>query len=466
MEGIRLLLIKAAQTPAQTAFQLAVQWKASGVWFTYRAGALQDAQGRYYLLSGGPEGGQYSVDEPNFSTLPSLVTTRLAAGQPVTFRLDWIIMSAFGQDALHFDPGANPQVGQEWTLNQEVDAGGFSLRFTRARLKESPDGAQTLEFDIEAPKGVTGVNLFSNVDGAFSGESGYDRSRGILVSRITLAALPAQPIDLQLSEVLYRVDGPWEITWTPAEMNFPALTPTPAPTRLAAPAPTPIPGEPLLLELQSLLEKAYADYQAGPGWVHQAFEVEQAESVGALDSSDLPEQPLHYRSEGWFRLDEQGYVRTRIYIRKSLEGEFISADVDEGVAHFSFPENRGGIGQDVYLEAPSYNLNLLSLWNGYLAQGGTMRQEQGTLDGQLCRLVQVRRPYDPPQVFSGEPAPVQADTYAAWVDESGRVLQTQYRMEYSDGSSRIKTTTRYLALERVTAPSAEVQALLDKIIMP
>ncbi|NMC81132.1 MAG: hypothetical protein GYA59_17365, partial [Chloroflexi bacterium] len=154
VEGIRLLLIKAAQTPAQTAFQLAVQWEGQQR-MVHHTGpvALQDAQGRYYLLSGGPEGGRYSADEPNFSTLSSLVTTRLAAGQPVTFRLDWIIMSAFGQDVLHFDPGANPQVGQEWTLDQEVEAGGFSLRFIRARLKESPDDAPTLEFDIEAPKG-------------------------------------------------------------------------------------------------------------------------------------------------------------------------------------------------------------------------------------------------------------------------------------------------------------------------
>jgi len=469
VDGITLVLLKAAQTPTNTAFQLGLEWEGQGRMVHHTAPlTLQDARGRYYILSGGPEGGSYSSENPNFSTLPSLVTTPVEVGEPLTFRLDWIIMSAFGQASFEFDPGEDPRAGQEWTLNEEVQAGGFDLHFTTARLKEAADGMLTLEFDVEAPKGITGVNLFPNAEISSGGESGFDKSREILVSRVTLEALPDRPLELQISEVLYKVEGPWEIAWVPAQVDFaPYPTPTPAPTRMPGPGPTLVPGEPLLYELQAALENAYDEFQKRPGWVRQVIEVEQAEDIGGLDTGDLPEQPRHSLLESWVRLDEQGYVRTQIYIRKSLDGEFISADVNDGVVHFSLPEGRGGIGEDVYLAAPSFDFDLITILNGYLASGGTLHQETGVLDEKTCQLYEITRLYDPPQVFGGEPAPVQVASYSAWVDpESGKVLQIQNGMTYTDGSLRVKTTTRFLSLERLASPSDEVRRLLEMIIMP
>jgi hypothetical protein len=469
VNGIRLVLLKTAQTPSDTALQFGLEWEGQKRVVHHTAPiTMQDAQGRYYVLSGGTEGGIYSPETPNFSSLPSLVTTPLKSSGPLTFRMDWVIMFAFGQTSLDFDPGPKPQAGQEWALNKNVRAGGFDLRFTTARLKEAADGSVTLEFDIEAQEGITGVSLFPSGEQSTSGESGYDTARGVLVSWVTLPALPVGPVQLQIIEVLYKVEGPWEIVWEPAPLDFSSYpTPTSVPTRIAPPAPTLIPGEPLLFELKALLKSGYADYQKGPGWVHQVVEMEAAEDFG-LDHGDMLEMPRQYQIESWIRLDERGYARTTIYVRKSLEGEFLSADIKDGAVYFSLPEGRGGISEDEYLATPSYDLvDLLTVFNSYLAEGATIRRENILLEGKACQLYEVTQLYDPPQLFGGELAPVQATSFAAWVDpRSGTVLRIQDSMAYTDGSSRIKTTTRFLSLEKVETPPQEILDLLAKVIRP
>jgi hypothetical protein len=466
--GITLRLLKTSQDPAQTAFQLGMEWEEQNRMVHHTAPiTLQDNQGRYYILSGGPDSGKYSSENPNFSTLSSLVTVPLNGSSPMTFRLDWVIMSAAGQTSLQFNPGKDAKPDQEWVLDEKINVGGFDLHFTKARLKKDADGWITFEFDIEAPDGVVGINLFSNSE-SFSDESGYDKGRGLLVSRVTLPELPVQPVTFNISEVLYKVKGPWEITWQPDRINFSVIsTITPAPIRMAEPTPTLVPDAPLLSELQILLERADADNPQGPGWVHQVMEINLAESTGVLDTGDLPEQPLHSRVEAWYRLDENGYVRTTIYIRKTLDGDFLSADINNEMYHFSIPEGRGGIGEDIYLTKPSYDLNLLSTLNGYLMEGGTIRQENIVINGISCRSYEATLPYDPPQVFTGEADPVHAMIYSACIDPvNGKVIQAQNQLEYADGTSLIKGTTRFLSLTKVDILPDEVRQLLEKIIMP
>jgi len=468
IEGITLRLLKASQGPAQTAFQFGLEWEGQNNIVHHTAPiTLQDDQGRYYILSGGPEPGNYSSDNPNFSTLSSLVTVPLNTSELLTFQLDWITMTAMGPTNLPFDPGKDAKPGQEWLLDEKINVGGFDLFFTKARLKKDLDGSITFEFDIEAPDGVVGVGLSSNAD-SFSTESGYDKGNGMLVSRITLPVLPVQPITFQVSEVLYKVNGPWEITWQPEPVNFLAdLTVTPAPTRMPAATPTIASDNPLLSDLQALLKHAEADNPRGPGWVHQVMEIDLPESTNVLDTGDLPEQPLHTRVEAWYHLDEKGYVRTTVYIRKTPDGKFLSADIDNGIYHFSIPEGRGSIGEDIYLAKPSYDLNLLSTMNSYVMEGGMLRKESSVVDGISCQLYQATHPYDPPQLFYGEAASVRAVIYSACVDPvNGKVLQVQSQMEYEDGTSLTKGTTRFVSLEKVDVLPDEVRQLLEQIVMP
>ena len=216
--------------------------------------------------------------------------------------------------------------------------------------------------------------------------------------------------------------------------------------------------------MEALLSKAAAP--AGPGWVHQVSLLDQTSPTG-LDTGDQMEESLQMRVDGWFLLDEQGYARVTVYIRKTLEGEFVSADVENGIYHFSFPEGRSGIGQDIYLARPSYYYNPLSTLNGYVAEGGKITREISTVDGTSCYLYTAARAYDPPLIYSWEAAPVRAMAYSACIDPlTGAVLQLQSRMTYADGTTRIKDTTSFISLEKTEDLSEEARQLLDKIIMP
>ena len=190
VNGITLRLIKVDQSPAQTAFQLAMEWQGANRIVSHTAPiTLQDAQDHYYILYSGPDGGSSSIDHPNYTTLPSLVTVPVDGSSPLTFRVDWVIMSASTRGAdnsaaiLKFDPGKAARVGQEWSLDQTFQAGEFDLQFTKARLKAAQDGGFTLEFDIQAPPAITMVNLFPKNATSTTTESGYDPARGVLVSR-------------------------------------------------------------------------------------------------------------------------------------------------------------------------------------------------------------------------------------------------------------------------------------------
>lgn len=472
--GIMLRLDKAVQTTDQTAFQLSMTWEGTNRFVrNYGPFTLQDELGRYYILSGGPEGGAYTIDNPNFTTLPSMVTSPVDGSSPLTFRMDWVSVSAStrggsadgGAAIFTFDPGTAAKVGQEWTIDQTFPVNEFNLHFTKARLKAAQDGTFILEFDIQAPSAVSMVNLVPKDDSSPTTESGFDKTRGGLVSRVMLPALPAQPIDLYISEVVYKVNGPWEITWQPQRLNGTFPTPTAAPTRLAPPPTVLNSSAPLLAEAQELLNKA--SIPNGPGWVHQVIQMDQAAPVGILDTGDQPEQPLQMTTDAWFLLDEQGFARTTVIIRKTPDGKLASADIDNGVYHFRFPEGHGNVSQDIYLAKPTYYYDPLTTINSYITEGGKVSRESTTVDGKTCQQYTGTRTYNPPMILWGEPAPVIAMTYSACIDPvTGAVLQIQDQMDYADGTHRIKDTTRFVSLEKVETLPDEVRQLLDKIAMP
>ena len=469
IQGITLRLLKVAQTPNQTAFQLALEWEGLGRVVHHTAPVtLRGPDGHYYILSAGPEAGLYTSDNPNYSTLPSYVTTAIRGEDPLTLSLEWVMMSATGQASFTFDPGRNPQIGQEWALDEGLLVGGYPLRVTAGRLKPGENGQVVLEFDLEAPADVTGVSIYPVTNAGSSGESGWDRGRDTLVARSTLPGLPTGPVELQVMEVRYRLDGPWQITWQPQAIDFSGFAAaTPAPTRLPGPTPTFVPEQPLLQEIAALLDKAYGPYQRGPGWVHMVMEVRSPGDVGVLDTGDLPPQPLEYISESWIYLDREGYMRIRVVQINSLDGVPILTYLTNDTAHLNLPEGRGGFGEDLYLAAPSYDNELLSILNWHLAEGRTVERMEVVLEGRRSWLLRVAQEYEPPQVYQGEPAPVWKSEYRVWVDqETGRVLQSQSVMFYVDGESRVRDTTVFRQLERVETPPSEVLQLLDQMILP
>jgi hypothetical protein len=473
VNGMTLHLIKAVQTPSESAFQLALSWDGANRLIHHTAPiTLQDAGGRYYILSGAPDGGASGIDQPNYGTLPSVMTTPVDAGSPLTFRLNWVMMSISsaayddpaGAPILRVDAGKSAHVGQEWSIDQTIQAGGYNLHFTKARLKPAEGGTIILEIDADPQPGIASLNLLP-AEGSASYEAGFDNARNVLVSRITLPTLPTKPVDLYISEILCKINGPWEVTWQPTDQGIAALSPTPAPTRMAPANSALATGQPLLDEMQKLRQSEAVP--AGPGWVHQVFQIDQADSAKTLDTGDLPEQPLEYRTDTWYRLDEQGYIREAVYIRSSPDGKLLGVDIDNGIYHFSLPEGSGGMGTDVYIAKPSYDFNQVAYFNDVVTGGGTISREDSQVDGSACRLYTATQTFNPAAVYSNEALPARASRHSVCIDpKTGTVLQIQDRMEYTDGTSQIRDTTRFLSLEKVDSLPADVQQYLDQVVMP
>ena len=57
--------------------------------------------------------------------------------------------------------------------------------------------------------------------------------------------------------------------------------------------------------------------------------------------------------------------------------------------------------------------------------------------------------------------------HSACIDPTtGAVLQTQNQMIYSDGTNRVKDTTRFISLEKMETLPDEVRQLLERVVMP
>jgi hypothetical protein len=236
---------------------------------------------------------------------------------------------------------------------------------------------------------------------------------------------------------------------------------------MAVPTPTIIPSEPCLSDLATLLARAEEEKPEGPGWIHQTLEISQTQPPAMLDSGDMIEEPLNKQTDIWYYLDEDGNAQTTVTIRKTLDGTIYSADISDGPYHFSIPEGRGSIEESIYMAEPSFNLNLLSTFNGYLQEGGSIHTEDSNLDGRTCQLYEARLPYDPPQTFTGEELAVTTLVYSACIDPTSRqVLQVQNHMDYIDGTSKLKGTTRFLVLEKVNSLPEEVSEILESVVIP
>ncbi len=472
VNGLTLLLLKAAQTPSETAFQFGMEWEGQNRMVGHTAPiTLRDSAGRYYLLYGGSDSGSYTNENPNFTSLSSMVTTPIRSTEPLTFSLDWAAVSVFGAGApeasFTFDPGPSPQVGQEWALDQPLQVGDLSMKVVAARLKQDPSGQYSLEFDLQAPNKVYGLTLFPRDADSAGASTGVDRARGLLVSIVMLNEIPTAPVTLDAQEATLHVTGPWQIVWTPKATDFPpTASPTPAPTRLV-PSTVFIPGQPALQEAQALLEKGYAPFHQGPGWVHVVKEAHIEPGSGNLDMGIMP-LPLPLTThEEWYQIDQQGLSAVNALLAYSPEGELVSASFQNGAVHFGMPDVRGDISPDVFVSAPTLDDNLMNSLSYRLSQGQPVEQQEVELDGRPCLQITMPERFDPPQAQWGETEPVKESAYQVWLDrETGRVLQSGTRVTYADGSSRYSYLYKLLKIELLDQPSQDVIDLLNGVVMP
>lgn len=133
-----------------------------------------------------------------------------AQAWPLTIHLEGVDAQASDLSAqFTFDTGPNPQPGQEWSLNQDVPLGDFTVRVEKVVFT----GAGYY-FEMTAPPEVRSVNL-EILDTSPLGGSGGNDGRGLLTASVDYAQPPTGPLNILLYAPILTARGDWRLQWQP-----------------------------------------------------------------------------------------------------------------------------------------------------------------------------------------------------------------------------------------------------------
>ena len=173
---------------------------------------------------------------------------------PVTLVIDSVHLSMGVDASFTFDPGPDPQPGQVWELNQEVELkNGYSLRVLRATYpRNSPQPG--FSFEMESDTGVSAAFLVDteHLLAEGPGLSGSPRSKTFQDDFYYAESMPAGPITVTISSIGAELAGPWQAQWTP---------PAPVPEEPV----TSIPEVPACLTRESWQQALQRDASLPPG---------------------------------------------------------------------------------------------------------------------------------------------------------------------------------------------------------
>jgi len=230
-DGISLVLDRAVQMDDGYLIYATLHWENSG----FSSIDQNDASAIHLLDANGQEVAYtYDLDAlSNMEWQPGktsfvLRTAPIQVVGPLTLVLDSVAVTvAVPIDATFtFDPGTDPQPGQVWELNKDINVGyGHSLRVLRATYPKPPMENFPLQsgfsFDIESPTGVTQAMLFDKNHERAGGGGGGGSITGIFSSGFSYDGdIPEGPITVDIESIGFSLSGHWEASWTP-----PAMTP-------------------------------------------------------------------------------------------------------------------------------------------------------------------------------------------------------------------------------------------------
>jgi len=249
-KGITVRVLAAAHTEAETAVNLQLQWTNPDwkAWTirSYEGPSLRDALGHVYLRGSGPEGSSSArrmvvgvrpetdttpVPTPDVPTIEEVRTfapvSRLA--KHLTLTVGELTFGVAAEGSISVDLGDDPQVGDVWPLNLDMEVVGVPVRVVGARLTEEdlgpPEASRrrtVLEFVVDPGVTEEGVTLRGmQLDGAAAGFSGSstsgrsdrsDRMRiGLVVAEGEQA--PTGTISVPIQRASICLCDTWTVAW-------------------------------------------------------------------------------------------------------------------------------------------------------------------------------------------------------------------------------------------------------------
>ncbi len=141
-----------------------------------------------------------------------------------------------GPASFQLDLGSDPQIGQTWQLDQELDLAGHKLRLVSARLdRDTRSQNPVIRFIFEAAPEIMDLNGLSdpaNVpDGANqtpgAGGGGSAASPGQIEAFIAYYKMPSGVHTIRINAISYTLEGPWQVSWDAPATGLPVPTQAP-----------------------------------------------------------------------------------------------------------------------------------------------------------------------------------------------------------------------------------------------
>jgi hypothetical protein len=151
---------------------------------------------------------------------------------PLRVVVDYVALQIPPEGKLSLDVGKNPRPGQTWEVNQDVIARGYTLRVLSAEyVQEAPTAPVMLMLHLQAKPEVL-LAGFADDETATSrpGGGAPNSPQAKFRSAILYEQFPKGKLNLTLSSLSVRRDGPWAVSWTP-----PGVDPSTPPRQIATP---------------------------------------------------------------------------------------------------------------------------------------------------------------------------------------------------------------------------------------
>jgi len=152
----------------------------------------------------------------------------LAHAWPLTLSLDSLEADLEDpQASFTFDAGPAPQPEQQWTIDQDLQVGSYTVRALTAM--RTPTG---YTFTFQADPAVTGIGIDILGEGEYlppSGGGGGGSSDGSFSAGLEYAGkVPEGELTVVIRRATVKVPGPWSVEWQPEDSGtLPAPTPSP-----------------------------------------------------------------------------------------------------------------------------------------------------------------------------------------------------------------------------------------------
>ena len=149
------------------------------------------------------------------------INKNFVAPLTINYSTTYVLRDAQTSYAFEFDAGPNPQVGQTWALNKEIQMAGHVFVLGSIKMEPGHSGDIGYEFEFFSVDGsVLGVNVDIEGYASQGGGGGGGGGSSEQVSSFGTSLYYAQPPTGRLNIVLYNLQvrgetKTWKLDWTP-----------------------------------------------------------------------------------------------------------------------------------------------------------------------------------------------------------------------------------------------------------